>query len=98
MTYVFDPDVLRQVARLGGGLPIEERLRTVARALAERYPGKVSEGLQWVFSNAGGAMGQFTILHASLREYVIFFGSPISSSGHTGRYTFVNDWAFVPRW
>ena len=95
MTHVFDPDVLRQIARLGGDRPIEERLRIITRALAERYPGKVSEELQWVFSNAGGVMGQFTILHASLREYVIFFGSPISSSGHTGRFTFVNDWAFV---
>lgn len=95
MAYVFDPNVLREIARQGHGQPIEERLRTVARALAERYPGRVSERQEWVLNNAGGVMGQFTILYASLTEYVIFFGSPIGSSGHSGRYAFVKDWAFL---
>ena len=95
LDYVFDPDALRDAAKVGSGLPIEERLRTIARELSERYPGKISEEQEWAFSNAGGVMGQFSILYASLREYVIFFGSPIGSSGHTGRYSFVQDWAFV---
>jgi hypothetical protein len=95
LAYLFDPDVLREIAKLGAGLPMQERFLTIARALAERYPGKISEEQEWVFSNAGGVMGQFMILHASLNEYVIFFGSPIGSSGHTGRYSFVKDWAFV---
>ncbi|MGL3107224.1 ERG2 family protein [Bradyrhizobium sp. BR 1432] len=95
MAYVFDPDVLRAAARAGSGLPLEERLRTVTRELAKCYPGRISEEQEWVFSNAGGVMGQFSILYASLTEYVIFFGSPIGSSGHTGRYSFVKDWAFL---
>jgi C-8 sterol isomerase len=95
LAYVFDPDALRDAAKLGRELPVRERLRTIARALAERYPEKISEEQEWVFSNAGGVMGQFTILYASLTEYVIFFGSPIGSSGHTGRYPWVKDWAFV---
>jgi C-8 sterol isomerase len=93
--HVFDPDTLRDVAKVGSGLPLNERLRLVARGLSERYPGKISEELEWVFSNAGGVMGQFSILYASLTEYVIFFGSPIGTSGHTGRYSLVRDWAFV---
>ncbi len=95
MAYVFDPDVLREVAKLGDGLPLEDRFRTIARALAERYPGKINEQQEWVLNNAGGVMGQFTLLYASLTEYVIFFGSPIGSSGHSGRYSFVQDWAFL---
>jgi len=95
LAYVIDPDVLREVARLEPGLPNEQPFRTIARALAEHYPGRITEEQEWVFSNAGGVMGQFTILYASLTEYVIFFGSPIGSAGHTGRYNFVKDWAFV---
>jgi C-8 sterol isomerase len=95
LAYVFDPDALREVAKLGDGLPIEERFRTIARALAERHPGRISEEQEWVFNNAGGVMGQFSVLYASLTEYVIFFGSPIGTSGHTGRYCLVKDWAFL---
>ena len=40
-------------------------------------------------------MGQLTILNALLREYVIFFGSPIGSGGHAGRYSFVKDYTIV---
>jgi C-8 sterol isomerase len=92
---VFDPDVLREIAKLGGGLPLEERFRAITHALAERYPGKISQEREWVFSNTGGMVGQFTILYASLTEYVLFFGSPIGGSGFTGRYHFVQDWAFL---
>ena len=37
-------------------------------------------------SNHGGAMGSFIILHASFTEYLIFYGSPLGSDGHSGRH------------
>ena len=95
MAYVFDPDILREVATSNIGLPRQQMFDAVTRELTARYPGYISQKPEWFINNAGGAMGTLTFLYASLNEYLIFFGSPIGGQGHTGRYTFVDDWFWV---
>ena len=95
MKYVFEPEVLQEVVRSHLDLPLEEMVTVITHDLAERYPGLIDTEPEWFFNNAGGAMGQLTILYASFREYLIFFGSPIGGGGHTGRYRFAEDYAIV---
>ena len=96
MAYLFDPDILEDCVRAGLGQPVEQGMDTITQGLVDRYGDYVSaEPRSWIFNNAGGAMGQMCFLHASLSEYLIFFGSPIGTEGHSGRYaTEVFDWVF----
>ncbi len=95
MKYVFDPEILHEAARAHLDLPVEDMFAAITKDLGERYPGLIETEREWFLSNAGGAMGQLSILYASLREYVIFFGTPIGTAGHTGRYSFAEDYAMI---
>lgn len=87
MTTIFDPDELHAIAKLGiGKASRDEMFRVVGEALRDRYPRHITLDNPWIFNNAGGAMGQMKLMHCSLTEYVIFFGTPIGTEGHSGRY------------
>ena len=85
-SYVFDPKVIHEVSRNHLDQPLEQMFGSIAAELAERYPGAIDDTKPWIFNNAGGVMLQMKLLHASNKEYVMIWGTPIGSEGHTGRH------------
>ncbi|XP_062898864.1 sigma non-opioid intracellular receptor 1 [Mobula hypostoma] len=86
--YVFDGQELSRLARQYAGLNHEQAFTKIVVELRKMYPGHIlpDEDLQWVFVNAGGWMGSMCLLHASLTEYVLLFGTAVDTGGHSGRY------------
>ena len=84
--YLFDPDTIHQIALQYIGLPHQQMFEQLTAALDLQYPGLISHDLPWIFSNAGGAMIQIKLLHASFNEYILLFGTPVGTEGHSGRH------------
>jgi hypothetical protein len=86
MEYVFDPGVVHECAMVGLGKDKPEMFDAFAAAMGERYPGRLDLDQPWIFSNAGGAMIQMKLYYASIYEYIMIWGTPIGSEGHSGRH------------
>lgn len=86
MGYIFDPKKLHEIGRKAVGLPREEMVRVVIDETAKAYPGHVATKQDWIFSIAGGITGIMNVLHGSLTEYVLIFGTATGTDGFSGRY------------
>ena len=94
MGYIFDPDELQGIVNDVVGQPLPDMIADIRRELSARHPGQILQRSDWIFNNAGGAMGQMLVLHASITEYVMIFGSPIGTEGHSGRF-FAQDFFYI---
>lgn len=84
--FLFDPRRLNEIRKKAIGLPHEDAINVIIDELDRAYPGHICKKQNWIFNNAGGAMGQLALVHASIREYIIIFGTCIGTEGHSGRY------------
>ena len=87
MGYIFEPADLHEISKQA----VREKsrdaiIRSVSEELKRRYPKHIDLNVPWLFNNAGGAMGQIKLLHCSLSEYILIFGTPSGTEGHSGRY------------
>jgi hypothetical protein len=86
MSYVFSVDTLGEIVKRRAGLPHEEMVALIIDDLVKAYPGHIEARQNWFFSLAAGAVGIIHILHGSLTEHLLFFGSPVGTEGFSGRY------------
>ncbi|KAI0641537.1 ERG2 and sigma1 receptor-like protein [Trametes meyenii] len=109
--YVFTPESLHELAQAAVRAhpnDINSIIPYIVSNLSETYSPSViainPNSSEWVLNNAGGAMGAMYIIHASITEYLIIFGTPLGTEGHTGMHTaddYFNilvgeQWAFNP--
>ncbi|CAJ2508169.1 Uu.00g093550.m01.CDS01 [Anthostomella pinea] len=89
--YLFDREELHAVAKRNVetfGNDTRAIVQSIVAELHGKYPDNVNpDHSEWFFNNAGGAMGGMYIIHASITEYLIIFGTTIGTEGHTGRHT-----------
>src|SRR4051812_545197 len=86
MSYIFDPEILKRVAKTHMALPHKQMVSAITLDLAKAYPGHIETRENWILSICGGVMGIMTVLHGSLSEYVLIYGTPIGTEGFSGRY------------
>lgn len=86
--FVFDPNVLHKVAAETAkmNITVKEKVHRITDELYKIYPKHIDTHEEWIFNVAGGAMGHMTLLHCSITEYLIIFGSAIGTEGYSGRF------------
>jgi C-8 sterol isomerase len=92
--YLFDPDVVHECAMQCLGKPKPQMFDVFAQALAAHHPNILDFSQPWIYSIAGGALIQMKLYYASLNEYIMIWGTPIGSEGHSGRH-FTGFWDTV---
>lgn len=105
--YILKTDHLQDLAQRGikaHGNDTRAIVKYITDELHQMHPNHINLDEEWIFNNAGGAMGGMYIIHASITEYLIIFGTAIGTEGHTGRHSADDyfhiltgeQWAYVP--
>jgi hypothetical protein len=70
------------------GREIQQAFQKIASELQEHYPGHIlpTKHREWVMYKYSGMTLSMTILHASLTEYVLLFGSALDTDGYLGTH------------
>lgn len=96
MKFLFEPEELREICKPAEGLEFRPMVETLVGRLRDRYGDYINpeapEG--WIWNLAGGVTGVINVLHGSLSEYLLLFGTPLGSDGFSGRYR-IDIWDFM---
>ncbi|CAH0028130.1 unnamed protein product [Clonostachys rhizophaga] len=92
--YIFDKPYMHDLSKraiYAHGNDTDAIVKYIVSELYEKYPSAVNprhdDPSEWMFNNHGSAMGGMYIIHASLTEYLIIYGTPLGTEGHSGRHT-----------
>ncbi|OHE96791.1 C-8 sterol isomerase [Colletotrichum orchidophilum] len=80
--YIFDHEHLHDLSKraiAAHGNDTRSVVNYIVTELNGIHPTNVNLDEEWVFNNAGGAMGAMYIIHASITEYLIVFGTTLST-------------------
>ncbi|HTY81679.1 MAG TPA: hypothetical protein VMB24_02760 [Dehalococcoidales bacterium] len=91
---VFDTEIVHKCAMECLGLPKPQMFDAFEKALSRHYPKILDNSQPWIYSIAGGAMIQMKLYYSSTSEYIMIWGTPIGSEGHSGRH-FAGFWDTV---
>ena len=71
----------------GKGVDPKVAYQRIHADLKKQFPEHIldAEDLEWMFINAGGWMAAMCPLHGSMTEYILFFGTAMDTSGHSGK-------------
>lgn len=76
--YIFEPEYLHDLSQRAistHGNDTKAVVSFIVDELGQKETGAyVNKDQEWVFNNAGGAMGAMYVIHASITEYLIIFG------------------------
>ncbi|KAF7526685.1 hypothetical protein G7054_g10689 [Neopestalotiopsis clavispora] len=88
--YIFKTDHLHDLAKRGiaaHGNDTRAIVDYITTELHGMHPSNVNLKHEWFFNHHGGAAGSMYIIHASITEYLIIYGSAVGTEGHSGRHT-----------
>jgi len=81
--------VKRALVKKNDGSPVlslTQMFENITKELQQAYPGHVTDTEPWIFNCAGGFKSGTKILHISITEYVIFWGTAVQTHGMSGRH------------
>lgn len=79
-------DTVDRIVQESIGRPIEAVVPAVIDGLVREYGDAIHVNDDWVFSNAGGIMGTMLVVYCSWNEYIVIWGTPHGTEGHSGRH------------
>ena len=93
---LLEPEAIGTVVTRVAGRPREQMMGTLVAGLRELYGDHILDEPDWVFNLIGGGTGAMAVLHASLAEYLVVFGTSLGTEGFSGRYTVdIHDWVLA---